>query len=130
VLPKGSLVIKYKGESSGDGIVFSENSCPSFWEKMQAKGFKHKTLEERHQDTLQNYVASLQKGLETGQVMVFASHGESQLNSDRRKEVNQVMQEKSMSESEKIEALNKLGFGYSGAMDIVENYLPEEWKVK
>jgi hypothetical protein len=97
---------------------------------MQAKGFKHKTLEERHQDTLQNYVASLQKGLETGQVMVFASHGESQLNSDRRKEVNQVMQEKSMSESEKIEALNKLGFGYSGAMDIVENYLPEEWKVK
>lgn len=128
---KDSLQIKWVDDVGSDSIDFPRSSCPSFMDKLRALLLLgSQSPEARHKRALETYTRGLKKGLSMGHIMIFTSHGEVGLNWDQRDEVNKIMGMKKMSENEKVEALNKLGFGYSGALDIVENYNSDEWKVQ
>lgn len=124
---KDSLRIKWVDGVGPDDIDFPDGSCQYFMAKLRSLLFPP---EARHRQALEDYVNSIKKRLNMGVIMVFTSHGEGELRSDRRDEVNKIMAMKELNENEKVETLHKLGFGYSGALDIIENYNSDEWKAR
>lgn len=127
---KDSLRIEWVDGVGPDAIIFSKSSC-HFVAKLRSLLLPgEQKPEARHKQALEDYASSINKRLNMGRIMVITSHGEGELRLDRRDEVNKVMGMKELNENKKVEALNELGFGYSGALDIVENYNSDEWKVQ
>lgn len=128
---KDSLRIKWIDGVGSDSIDFPRSSCQNFITKLRSLLLPgEKNPEARHKQALGDYARGIIKRLNMGQIIVFASHGEGELRWDRRDEVNKIMGMKELNEIEKVEALNKLGFGYGGALDIIENHNSSEWKVQ
>lgn len=131
VFPKGSLQFQWVGDAGPDVIDFRNSSCQIIVSKLHWLGkLFEQSPKKRHKQILEDYVKGIIKRLNMGQIMIFSSHGEGDLRWDKRDDVNKIMGTKELSENDKVEALHKLGFGYSGALDIIENYNPEEWKVQ
>ena len=91
---------------------------------------KLQTKEERHRGALDESIKGFKKRLEMDLTLIFSSRGEGQTREDIRSKVVAIMENKELTESNKIEQLKKIGLGYSGGLDVIENYNTEEWTVE
>jgi len=75
-------------------------------------------------------LASVEKGLRAGATLVFYSDGtEGGGFGDIRMRVNEIMDTPNLSKEQRIERLQERVFhDYEGALDVIENYNPDEWR--
>ncbi len=97
---------------------------------LPVKDMQPQTPEDRQKNALETSIKSIQNRLNMGFTLIFTSHGEGQKRTDIRKEVTRIMNNGHLNEETKIDELKKIGFGYSGALDIIENYHLEEWEIE
>lgn len=72
----------------------------------------------------------LTKGLLSGQCFVFGAEGSLSSVDDPRARVNSLMQDKTISIEQRIEFLKDIFQDYGLALDVADNYRPEDWEVK
>jgi hypothetical protein len=89
-------------------------------------------IDRRARQAQETSLSRMKTKLGRGEVLVFTSVGGQGDGRDYRNEVNEIMSKKGLAEEQRIEMLKDKVFGgdYGMALDVIENYSPEEWKTK
>lgn len=128
-LPQDSIQITWVKNVGPDAVSFRASECTDI---LRTSSELRGQADVRHQDALAEGQKSIERRLEKGWTLIFASHGQGQSYGDVRDEIVAVMENADLSPDQKAEEIKKrkLGFGYSGALDVVENYSSGEWKAR
>ncbi len=116
--------------ASGTGFGFMTLDKPRKPEGWKPRSRK-KVIHEAEQSTLKGIKSALE--LDRGECLMFGSDLARMSLYDPRVIVGEIMKDPKLpTEEDKIEALQKKVFRglYEGAFDVIENYIPEEWKVE
>jgi hypothetical protein len=120
-----SIELKIVGSELSGTMIFQKK--PIVKKSPEAKRKWH---EKRTKEMHESMLKSLKSTLETGYTLIFFSSGGYSWKWDFRHEINKIMGEKGLKKDEYIERIHEAKHSYGLAIDIVENYSPEEWTVE
>jgi len=121
--PKGVLIVKWKNGVRRPDVHFNNSICDS--PALRAANGQYGTAMERRKESNRDAIF-LQKALEQGNVLFFASDGsELTLPITAKSSIAEIIKNENSGRKELIEKLMKLGFSHRGATDLIRNYTPD-----